>query len=117
MSQFAFKDQIEEFHFCRRCAEEVFDKWRGWPIKNKIPVPPVIVGGACPKCGGTDEILSPDIAWLNYHSEYSTGLPDYWLLTILTATDPARDFLFLRLPADQAVEFATHHPRRINPIE
>ena len=76
------QDQIEEIHFCLHCAEELFKQWRGWPVRDSIPVPPIIDGGTCPKCGGAEVVVSFDIAWLNIHGPYSTGLPDYWVLNI-----------------------------------
>jgi hypothetical protein len=93
LSRSEINNQIEEIPFCRCCAEELFNSWRGWPIRDKIPVPPVMDGGVCPKCGGTEVIVSSNIAWLNHHGPSNTGLPDYWTLTISTRTGFMQDFL------------------------
>ena len=31
---------------------------------------------------GATGVPSARIAWLNYHSKFNTGLPDYWLLVV-----------------------------------
>jgi hypothetical protein len=43
---------------------------------------PGIIDGVCIECGGTQLLDSSKIVWINHHGEFSTGLPDYWLLII-----------------------------------
>src|SRR5919201_6176588 len=68
------------FPLCLRCAEPALRAWKGWPHRDAIPVLPCLEAGTCPNCGGTEELQSSRVTWFNYHREYSTGLPDYWLL-------------------------------------
>ena len=68
--------------YCEDCAKKILETWKGWPHKDAIPHLPKIVGATCNICEGTNNLQSNRITWFNYHSEYSTGLPDYWLLVI-----------------------------------
>ena len=68
--------------FCGECARASLASWQGWPDRNPIPTLPKIIAGACESCGGTSSLPSSRIRWFNYHGEYNTGLPDYWLLEI-----------------------------------
>jgi hypothetical protein len=72
--------EIENYIYCISCSQSILDSWKGWPHKDSIPLLPRIIDGRCEKCGGTECLEPSTICWLNYHSEYSTGLPDYWLL-------------------------------------
>ena len=74
--------RINDIRFCRNCTFLAVDKWKGWPIRDAVPVLPMLKGSKCPICGGSDEIVSTSIGWLNIHGLYSTGLPDYWVLTV-----------------------------------
>lgn len=66
--------------FCRACAVPLLAQWKGWPHRDPIPAIPIMDGGACRQCMGREVLLSTQIAWLNVHGAYSTGLPDYWQL-------------------------------------
>ena len=75
------EDRICDIRFCRQCTLAAFEQWKGWPIRDAVPSLPIIGGNnKCPICGGTNEVVSTNIAWLNVHGPYSTGLPDYWVL-------------------------------------
>lgn len=68
--------------YCMECSTTILGGWKGWPLKDPIPLLPVLSEEGCLACGKDGEALpNADIHWLNYHSPYSTGLPDYWLLT------------------------------------
>jgi len=68
-------------NYCKECALQILSQWRGWPLRNPIPLLPQINEGVCVACGVRGEAIpNTDIQWLNYHGPYSTGLPDYWLL-------------------------------------
>ena len=68
--------------YCEDCAKQILQTWKGWPHKKAIPVLPKIVGSVCENCGGNNILENNRITWFNYHGEYSTGLPEYWLLKI-----------------------------------
>jgi hypothetical protein len=68
--------------FCQHCSEPQLRDWKGWPLKDRVPILPVLEDGKCPLCGKTDPLYSSQIEWLNKHGPYSTGLPDYWSLII-----------------------------------
>ena len=72
--------KVEHYTYCRDCSEQILREWKGWPQRDKVPELPRIIDGECEVCKGNTELHSQDISWLNYHSEFSTGLPDYWLL-------------------------------------
>lgn len=74
--------KTQQHIYCYACSKNILKGWKGWPQKDVLPMLPRMSDGICEDCGGT-EILNPSkICWLNYHSEFSTGLPDYWLLII-----------------------------------
>lgn len=67
--------------YCRPCATRMLKAWKGWPHRDPVPWLPRMHEGSCEACGQIEEQLpSATISWFNYHSEFSTGLPDYWLL-------------------------------------
>jgi hypothetical protein len=68
--------------YCESCAAPWLGAWKGWPHKDTLPLLPRLDVSPCRSCGGTSALRSERITWFNYHSEYSTGLPDYWLLKI-----------------------------------
>ena len=68
--------------FCRQCSQAILAGWKGWPHKDAVPLLPRMSDGHCETCGGEQALNNEDIIWLNYHSKYNTGLPDYWLLKI-----------------------------------
>jgi len=78
----SFEERISDIRFCRACAVTAFKQWKGWPIRDAVPLIPVIGDGECSVCGGTEEVISANIAWFNVHGPDSTGLPDYWMLVI-----------------------------------
>ncbi len=65
-----------------------FKSWRGWPLLTDIgnlseivpELPKIASGFVCQTCGGDAPINSEDIRWQSCNSEFSTGLPDYWIL-------------------------------------
>lgn len=75
---------------CLTCARWAVSRWRGWPIgpgRRQDPLPD-IPRTPCSRCGGIDSIDDRRIAWRAMHSEFSTGLPEYWYLVIL---DPGEE--------------------------
>jgi hypothetical protein len=78
----SFEARICDIRFCRKCALSAFNKWKGWPIRDPVPILPIMEQGKCPICGSVDEVISSNIAWLNIHGPYNTGLPDYWILKV-----------------------------------
>jgi len=68
--------------YCKACATRALATWQGWPHKDAVPLLARLDVGACPSCGGTSALRSDQVTWFNYHCEFSTGLPDYWLLKI-----------------------------------
>lgn len=72
--------KVIDFTYCKICSDKILNEWKGWPQRDNIPELPRIICGECEICMGTNELHSHQITWLNYHSEFSTGLPDYWLL-------------------------------------
>lgn len=72
----------QTINYCEVCATGIIGSWKGWPHKQAIPILPKIEGESCPSCDGAKSIVNKRITWFNYHSEYSTGLPDYWLLEV-----------------------------------
>ena len=73
----------QEHTYCGICARPELKEWQGWPHKKAIPLLPRILGDTCEACGSAAErIASGRITWFNYHGEFNTGLPDYWLLVI-----------------------------------
>jgi len=77
-----FEEKICDIRFCRTCALSAFEQWKGWPITDAVPSLPMIQDGKCPVCGGTEAVISVNIAWLNIHGPYNTGLPSYWILKV-----------------------------------
>lgn len=68
-------------NYCKECAIPLLGGWRGWPLRDPIPLLPLLGEEGCASCGAMEPgISSEDIQWLNYHGPYNTGLPDYWLL-------------------------------------
>ena len=70
-------------YYCISCAEPILEKWKDWPQRKAVPLLPRLIGGVCEACGGTKPLKASHIQWLNYHDEFSTGLPDYWQLVIM----------------------------------
>lgn len=75
--------------YCQDCSAPILAAWRGWPLKDPVPLLPRVVEGVCECCGraGAALVDNTDIQWLNYHGPYNTGLPDYWLLVSNQKTD------------------------------
>jgi hypothetical protein len=68
--------------YCNACSEKILKEWQGWPHRDVLPFLPKMSNGNCEICGNANGLEPLRICWLNYHSEFSTGLPDYWLLVI-----------------------------------
>lgn len=76
--------------YCKKCSEDIFKDWRGWPLLKDIgnlsetvpDLPKLDDGCSCQVCGGNASIDSEDIRWRSCNSKFSTGLPDYWVLSI-----------------------------------
>ena len=64
------------------CATRILASWQGWRHKDVVPLLPRLESGYCESCGGSAPLNSERITWYNYHGQYNTGLPDYWLLKI-----------------------------------
>lgn len=69
--------------FCAACTQSRLQSWKGWPHRGK-PIPSLepIKGATCIICGGSEQVLSQDIRWVNVHGVGNTGLPDYWKLCV-----------------------------------
>jgi hypothetical protein len=74
--------KTEHHVYCKDCSQSILKKWKGWRLRKVIPMLPRMFDGTCEACGGREELEASRIAWLNYHSEYNTGLSNYWLLVI-----------------------------------
>lgn len=72
----------QAIQYCEQRAQGIVKEWKGWPHKKPIPLLPIVVGGKCEKCSGSIVLDKSRITWFNYHGEYNTGLPDYWILVI-----------------------------------
>lgn len=72
----------QELHYCEGCSKDILRRWKGWPHKDPIPFLPRIESGLCSLCGGSRELSIARVAWSNVHGQFSTGLPDYWLLAV-----------------------------------
>jgi hypothetical protein len=68
--------------YCLPCSKVILESWKGWPHKKAVPALPHIDGNQCEKCDSSQSLSGHKITWFNYHSEFNTGLPDYWLLEI-----------------------------------
>ena len=62
---------------------------QNWPHKAAVQLLPKLDAGKCIQCGksAAKPLLSYQILWHNYHGEYNTGLPDYWLLDMNCGTE------------------------------
>ena len=75
--------QQQSLKFCGSCSRRVIEAWQGWPHRQPVPSLPKLCNGVCESCGEPSGALdSSRIKWFNYHGEYNTGLPDYWLLQV-----------------------------------
>lgn len=74
--------ELEIRSYCRTCTESILGRWKGWPHRDSVPLLPSLTDEPCAACGQLIKVDSVTIAWLNVHSRYSTGLPDYWVLSI-----------------------------------
>ena len=72
----------QEIDYCAQCSLSILAEWRGWPHKDAVPQLPRLGAGKCKQCGNDEALDNSHITWFNYHSEHSTGLPDYWLLVV-----------------------------------
>ena len=68
--------------YCETCATRTLAVWKGWPHRDAVPLLKRLEAGVCSSCNGTSVLRSERVVWFQYHSEFSTGLPDYWLLKI-----------------------------------
>jgi hypothetical protein len=77
--------------YCKKCSDPILKEWKGWPHKDSVPLLPILGIDGCDNCRSAtaDEIPAHNIAWVNVHGEFSTGLPDYWLLR---ANDPDQEY-------------------------
>lgn len=74
--------QKQDLQFCAKCASSALESWRGWPHRDALPALAQLRTETCEECGARESISNDNIAWLNHHSAFSTGLPDYWLLVV-----------------------------------
>jgi hypothetical protein len=70
----------QDLLFCAECTDRALASWKGWPHRDAVPLLPLLEAGHCESCGASDVTPGAEIVWLNIHSEFSTGLPDYWVL-------------------------------------
>lgn len=75
--------------FCAVCAPPILEQYRGWPNRNYgpatrgVPLLPRVHRGRCEFCGLSGETIeSWRIRWGAVQSEFSTGLPDFWILGV-----------------------------------
>jgi hypothetical protein len=89
--------------YCKNCSQITFKSWRGWPLLKNIgtlsetvpELPKISIGSSCQICWGSVSINSEDIRWQSCNSEFSTGLPDYWiLLTNYVGKDWGRPYAY-----------------------
>lgn len=73
--------------FCAKCSPLLLDEWKGWPLRDSIPLLPRSIDGRCEACGDSAILEPNNIAWLNCHGPGNTGLPDYWALIISTRSN------------------------------
>jgi len=74
--------------YCEECSKKILKNWRGWPLLTDIgdlsetvpELPKIQDNSTCQVCSGNVSINSEDIRWQSCNSEFSTGLPDYWIL-------------------------------------
>lgn len=74
--------------FCRPCSLPRIAEWRGCPRgfgpcrANTPAVPdlPVLSGGTCPNCGGSDGVPMDHFVFQNVHGPDNTGLPDFFVI-------------------------------------
>ena len=78
---------------CKDCAERAFSTWRGWPKRDAVPSVPFLVEGRCPMCSGSVGLSPEHVVYHNIHGEYSTGLPDYYVLEIHAPDSQQYQFL------------------------
>jgi hypothetical protein len=45
-------EQIEELYFCGHCSERLLSEWKGWPLRDEVPVLPLFDERGCRICGG-----------------------------------------------------------------
>lgn len=76
----------QDISYCQPCSQRALSSWKGWPHRDPVPLLPRIDSGPCEECGCSESLGANGIAWLNYHGPSSTGLPDYWMLVIDTAS-------------------------------
>ena len=74
--------RIDHAVYCRTCSSKILKNWKGWPHRDPVPILPRIYEVKCEECGNADILEPSEIKWFNYHNEFSTGLPDYWLLIV-----------------------------------
>ena len=87
---------------CRSCALKAFENWQGVPWKDArrwdrklqlehalLPAVPELIEGRCPSCNACRGVEADQIAYLNVHSYFNTGLPDYWSLVVMD-NDPEK---------------------------
>jgi len=72
----------ETHRYCSTCSSDLLKGWVGWPHREAVPLLPRVMNGACEVCGSSEMVEGPDLGWLNYHSPFNTGLPDYWTLEV-----------------------------------
>ena len=69
--------------FCAACTQTRLQGWTGWPHRGKpIPNLELMRGATCSVCGGTEQVSSQDVRWVNVHGIGNTGLPDHWELRV-----------------------------------
>ena len=78
----------DERPLCSKCAKVAFDRWRGWcadglPDPPPVPDVPRLVDGRCPVCQSTSGVEPGRVGYVNVHGEFSTGLPDFFVLKVL----------------------------------
>jgi hypothetical protein len=70
--------KIKHSFYCRDCSSPILEKWKGWPLRDKIPALPIIIDGECEVCGGTNELSHKNFGWINV----GMGLPSFWYISM-----------------------------------
>ena len=72
---------LMQLKICDHCYSEELENWKGWPHRDPLPQTNAVFKERCPICSKAESFQFQNYYWKNIHSEFSTGLPDYWLIS------------------------------------
>jgi|GEM_PF-3448956 len=80
-----------EINVCLDCSTSLLRDWKGWPLRDPAPMIRFSDSKTCKVCGGNNLLSPKHFRWKNFHSEFSTGLPDYFTIesNIMVSSQPA----------------------------